>query len=663
MEKNNTVQQGKKCLVSNANNIEAVLRLARVRFHSAERDDHVTVEDFIQQARANQFDRILLAFYREGLLGSRHGAGERPDPHTLSFSNPRTGERLTITGVRLFSLNRLEVQGKVVLVDKNGDNQLLSIPAQLLSWIKASNQHIEAGYWRQFESELTNSADNEAVMLAYRYYWQKHLHAAIRAHRCSSLWQYCQQNMTQDQQNIFFEQWGAVGHRYHPGSKTKMGFSLHENFLYSPEFQNPVSLVIAAIHKDISHTESTSQSSPYQQLIRRCFSTSYEQFCQALVARNLDPDDYYLIPIHPWQAAYTIPCKFRHLLERKQLIMLPECTYATHASMSMRTMLSSLDNPRQLTPNIKLPMAVHATSVMRTVSPESVSTGPRISNLLLQILDREPHIAGAMRILVDLAGIHVTEAGERDDLRHLAAILRMNAEYELASGETVVPVASLFVKTPAQKPLICEVLEALDCHSEKEIIGYFADYTKIVLKACLDLYLLYGIALEAHQQNTLVVFHNNRPQRLLMRDLGGLRLHLPSLAAAGLSLPPDTLSQTFTNSRLLTRRKFIHACLQSNLGELILHLSLYYQINEQVFWNVVKKEIDERFEALACRLETGQCHREYDAIVRDDWSMKALTRMRLNDKLDCDKDDMQGDIYIRLGNPFQSCHQAAIGSG
>ncbi|MDE5006983.1 ferric iron reductase, partial [Francisella tularensis subsp. holarctica] len=91
--------------------------------------------------------------------------------------------------------------------------------------------------------------------------------------------------------------------------------------------------------------------------------------------------------------------------------------------------------------------------------------------------------------------------------------------------------------------------------------------------ACLDLYLLYGIALEAHQQNTLVVFKVNMPQKLLIRDLGGMRLHLPSFESSGFHFPKDTFSLTFTNSQSITRRKFIHACLQSNIGELVIKLS------------------------------------------------------------------------------------------
>ncbi|WP_267256364.1 IucA/IucC family C-terminal-domain containing protein [Coxiella endosymbiont of Ornithodoros maritimus] len=44
-----------------------------------------------------------------------------------------------------------------------------------------------------------------------------------------------------------------------------------------------------------------------------------------------------------------------------------------------------------------------------------------------------------------------------------------------------------------------------------------------------DLYLIYGIVLEAHTQNTLIVFKEEHPTRFINRDLGGIYIHTPTL--------------------------------------------------------------------------------------------------------------------------------------
>ena len=92
--------------------------------------------------------------------------------------------------------------------------------------------------------------------------------------------------------------------------------------------------------------------------------------------------------------------------------------------MSFRQMLP-------VTSNIKLHVAIHTTSVTRTVSPESVKTGPRISKILLEILAKEEYIAENMGILVDIAGIHTTKTCRKDDIRQLAVIFRANPEESL----------------------------------------------------------------------------------------------------------------------------------------------------------------------------------------------------------------------------------------
>ncbi|MDE5002935.1 hypothetical protein, partial [Francisella tularensis] len=62
--------------------------------------------------------------------------------------------------------------------------------------------------------------------------------------------------------------------------------------------------------------------------------------------------------------------------------------------------------------------------------------------------------------------------------------------------------------------------------------------------------------------------------------------------------------------------------------------------------------IHQRFEYLKPRISPDKYKQVYAQILEKPWSIKALNRMRLNDKLECDKDDMQGDIYLNLKNPL-----------
>ena len=617
-------------------------------------DVSLDLEDLKTYTANKQFTRVALSFYREGLLGEAQTID-----NDLFFYNKDHKSILKIRRTASFSLRKIMFAKKFYEID-NVTKKLKEIDTlnELLNWTKANNPKINKADWEQFELELNNSYENELSMYLYRGFWQKQLANDISSSGNTNLWNWICNSLNKNEQISFLEQWGAVGHIYHPGSKTRLGLSKFENILYSPEFQAEVDIVFGAIHKNIAHAETIDNlGATYQEWISDSYPDQYSLWCSELVKKGLDSDDYLMIPIHPWQAEHILPAKHKCLIDCQQLLIIDNCKYTTKPSMSFRTMLPMSSKEGSIEPHMKLPVAIHATSVMRTVSPESVRTGPRISKVLLDILDKEPQIAKNMNVLADIVGIHTKKACRKDDIRQLSAIFRENPETYLGKNEVASPLASLFVKTPNGQPLICDILDSINYKSSIEVLEYFRAYAKITLTTCLDLYLLYGIALEAHQQNTLVVFEYNFPKKLLIRDLGGMRLHTPSIKDAGITLPKDTFSLTFTDSQTNTRRKFIHACLQSNLGELILQLSSHYKIDEEDFWLIVRQEIEGRFIALKNRISNEKYNKEYSEIIENPWSMKALTRMRLNDRLDCDKDDMQGDIYVDLENPLKTNHE------
>jgi siderophore synthetase component len=82
----------------------------------------------------------------------------------------------------------------------------------------------------------------------------------------------------------------------------------------------------------------------------------------------------------------------------------------------------------------------------------------------------------------------------------------------------------------------------------------FADYLGVLFGLHVRLFARYGIALEAHQQNTALVLGppGDVPRlRLLVKDFDGTLIHLPRLAAALGPGAPDGLA--FADQRLLTR--------------------------------------------------------------------------------------------------------------
>lgn len=474
--------------------------------------------------------------------------------------------------------------------------------------------------WQQLLNEMHESVANQSLAQAYRLQWDNSLKR--RCHKNMSLWQWISEHHNRREQLEFFEQWGSQGHPYHPNFRAKIGLSRREVMQYSPEFQARVTIQWGALHRSIAST--ATMDDDYCQLLNHYYPSEMMMWREKLQLRHLSADDFYPIPIHPWQYQHKVQGLFAHLIDEG--LFIPHlCKHSTKPSMSFRTMMTEQGL------HLKLATAIHTTSAMRTVSPSSVHNGPALSHCLKALLTDNDHFNQSCYILYDLAGIHVGKNSINGDSKHLAAIVRQDPLDYLQTGETALPLATLFNHSPInQKPLLIEIIE----QSRQTPHDYFQQYVRLVLHSQLTLYLQYGIGLEAHQQNTLVVFKNNLPNKLLIRDLGGIRIDTNYLQQSGYSvqLHPDSI----INSESLdaVRDKFIHANLQSNLAYWVDCLHKHYGRDKQSLWSQVKDEMHYQLGQIQRHIPSAIYQREAKALMTQSWQHKCLFRMRLETNKD-----------------------------
>ncbi|MEU8243425.1 IucA/IucC family siderophore biosynthesis protein [Actinoplanes missouriensis] len=212
---------------------------------------------------------------------------------------------------------------------------------------------------------------------------------------------------------------------------------------------------------------------------------------------------------HPWQAL--------RLQARYPWLTSAGVTRPVRPLMSLRTVA-----PVSGGPHIKTAVDVQMTSAMRTVSPAAVHNGPILSAMLQKITADLP-----IDILAETAaGAVITEHGPDRRLAHL-----IRQAPRLGPGETAVPLGVL-----AASPEL--IRRAGDPYPLMERLGR-------VLFAPLARVLERGVALEAHGQNTLLVMRDGQPQRVLYRDLGGVRVHTGRIDAGDLTgdLPTDDVHE------------------------------------------------------------------------------------------------------------------------
>lgn len=319
-------------------------------------------------------------------------------------------------------------------------------------------------------------------------------------------------------------------------------------------------------------------------------------------------------PVHPWQLGHLRRSR-ADLFASGVLVDLPIEPLPAAPTAALRT----LHVPGH--GYLKVSLDIQVTSTRRTISVASSQNGPVLSRLLAELLAGEPVL-----LLAETGGAACAAAP-----RDVTAIARQGLAGSLRPGETAIPATALTVLP----------LSFLPFHGDP--LAWLAEYAAVFLPPLLRLATRHGIGLEAHLQNCLPVFRAGRPVRMALRDVAGLRIHLPRLAARDhrLDLWPGSVVGTDDVTVMLS--KLGYTALQAHLGELIRHLATTAGLDEDAAWRAVRAVIDETYDELRRDPAAADAAADHAFWTAPRMPHKALVRMRLAD---------EGDIYVDVPNPL-----------
>ena len=149
----------------------------------------------------------------------------------------------------------------------------------------------------------------------------------------------------------------------HPGfvaNNGRVGFGADDFAAYAPETGSTVRLHWLAARRE--HT--------------LLAGDARVQDDEMLVAAGLDPADYHLVPVHPWQWRNKIAITFAPDLARRDLVHLGEGRDDYRAQQSIRTFFNTSD-PAQ--PYVKTALSIQNMGFMRGLSPRYMAATPAIN--------------------------------------------------------------------------------------------------------------------------------------------------------------------------------------------------------------------------------------------------------------------------------------------
>lgn len=403
------------------------------------------------------------------------------------------------------------------------------------------------------------------------------------------------------------------GHPTHPLTKTKLPLTTEEIRRYAPEFEKIIPLHIMLVSS--SHIITTSMENDEQYIVNQVIPELKDKLQAFLKPLDLDINDYRAIFVHPWQYDHVIGERFKTWISDKILIPTP-FTVESKATLSFRTM-ELLHHPF----HIKLPVNVQATSAVRTISTVTTVDGPKLSYALQDMLNIYPEL----KVAAEPFGEYVDV--DPDLARQLACIVREKPVLT-QEGSTIVN-ASLVNRNPVDNDVVVDsyIKWTYNELTSESIERFIRQYTSTLVRPLIAYIQDYGIALEAHMQNTIVNLGPNYQMNFLVRDLGGSRIDLQTLKY---KLPDVEI----TNESLIADSieavigKFQHAVVQNQLAELIHHFNQYDMVNEQALFKIVQQEIE-------TAIDDNKNHAEalHRVLFGQKISVKALLSMRMENKV------------------------------
>lgn len=536
------------------------------------------------------------------------------------------GQVLQLNKVRKSAMERYEFYG-VIFYIKGKAQVTIETLEQLLEVLEV---HFNMPISQRLTDELISSREGFALTYEHFQHRKSLIHATLKFSKMPetiNFFSWLQHMVGSKQINDlnYSESLVIEGHPTHPLSKTKLSLTPDEVRKYAPEFEKLIPLKVMLIHKDNCVITSMEDDANY--MIDEVIPEYRYKLKGFLAPHDLELKDYSVVLVHPWQYENVIVHKFADWILEKRLLPTP-FEVESKATLSFRTM-QLVHKPF----HIKLPVNIQATSAIRTVSSVTTVDGPKLSYELQDMLAIYPQLQVAMEPF----GIHAKT--EPDDARHLACIVR-HQPYISDNGTTLVT-ASLVNKNPVDNQITVDsyinwVNDGLTIDAIKQFLLH---YSKALIDPLIAYIQDYGIALEAHMQNTIVNLGPNYQMKFIVRDLGGSRIDLTTLKHKIPNIDVTNTSLIAENIEAVIA-KFQHAVIQNQIAELIHHFAQYEFVKESELFELVGEIVEH-----AIDFNKPHANKLKQVLFGETITVKALLRMRMESKV-------KQYVTIDLRNPI-----------
>ncbi|AIR98537.1 IucA/IucC family protein [Streptomyces glaucescens] len=438
------------------------------------------------------------------------------------------------------------------------------------------------------------------------------------------------------------------GHPCFVANNGRLGFGIREYLSYAPETANPVRLVWLAAHR--SRAAFTAGAGiDYEDFFRRELgAATVDRFHGILRDKGLDPADYLLIPVHPWQWWNKLTVTFAAEVARQHLVCLGEGDDEYLAQQSIRTFFNTTSPEKHY---VKTALSVINMGFMRGLSAAYMEATPAINDWLAQLIEGDPVLRSTgLTIIRERAAVgyrHLEYERATDRYspyrKMLAALWRESPVPSLKDGESLATMASLLHVDHAG----ASFAGALIARSGLDPVEWLRRYLRAYYTPLLHSFYAYDLVFMPHGENVILVLKDGAVERAIYKDIAEEIAVMDPDAA----LPPEVRRirvEVPEDTKLLSIFTDVFDCFFRFLAA---NLATEGIVAEEDFWRTVAEVTREYQEATP---ELADKFAQYDMFAPE-FALSCLNRLQLRDnKQMVDLADPSGALQLvgTLRNPI-----------
>ncbi|WP_339129493.1 IucA/IucC family siderophore biosynthesis protein [Streptomyces sp. f51] len=438
------------------------------------------------------------------------------------------------------------------------------------------------------------------------------------------------------------------GHPCFVANNGRLGFGVHEYLSYAPETAAPVRLMWLAAHRSRA-AFTAGVGIDYESFVRdELGAGTVERFDAVLREQGLDPGDYLLIPVHPWQWWNKLSVTFAAEIAQRRLVCLGEGDDEYLAQQSIRTFFNTSSPHKHY---VKTALSVLNMGFMRGLSAAYMEATPAINDWLAQLVENDPVLKSTgLSVIRERAAVgyrHLEYEAATDRYspyrKMLAALWRESPVPALRDGESLATMASLVHVDHEGASFTGALIE----RSGLTPVEWLRRYLHAYLTPLLHSFYAYDLAYMPHGENVILVLKDGAVQRAVYKDIAEEIVVMdpqavlpPAVERIRVDVPEDTkLLSVFTD---------VFDCFFRFLAAQLAEEGI---LGEDDFWRTVAGSVRAYQEATP---ELEDRFRQYD-LFAPEFALSCLNRLQLRDNRQMvDLADPSGALQLvgTLKNPL-----------